>query len=103
MKNEMQYRMYGAQLKWFRLKEKGWTKHELKMEGIREKGDMIYGIRDIIFMGSTRVAYEKELKKFLEYALNVRGKTDNNKINKNDFRAYMRARMADGGAKKELD
>src|SRR5213075_3591093 len=48
-------------------------------------------------------AYEQELKRFLDYAYAVRGKLDNFQIDKKDFRAYMEARMAEGGAKAEMN
>jgi hypothetical protein len=103
MKKDVHQRLWDAQQKWFKLKDEGWTKHELKMEGIREKGDMFYGIRDIIFMGSTRVTYEQELRKYVDFAHKVRGKEQNFRINNNDFRAYLNARVAAGDSKKELD
>jgi hypothetical protein len=103
MKKEMHQQLWDAQQKWFKLKDEGWTKHELKMEGIRQKGDMFYATRDILFTGTTRMAYEKELRKFIDYAVKDRGKTHNVQINKNDFRAYMNARIAAGDSKKELD
>jgi site-specific recombinase XerD len=103
MKDELHARLWQAQQRWFALKEAGWTKHELKMQGIRERGDMFYATRGIIFMGTTRLAYEQELKRFLDYAHTVRGRTENGQIDKKDFRAYMDARMAQGGAKSEMN
>ncbi len=103
MKDQLHARLWGAQQRWFALKEQGWTKHELKMEGIRERGDMFYATRAIIFMGSTRLAYERELKRFLDYAYTQRGRTENAQIDKKDFRAYMEARFAQGGARTEMN
>ncbi len=103
MKGELHARLWSAQQRWFALKEQGNTKHSLKMQGIRERGDMFYATRGIIFTGSTRLAYEQELKRFLDYANTVRGKTENAQIDKKDFRAYMDARLAQGGAKSEMN
>ena len=67
MKNEMHQKLWSAQQRWFALKERGLTKHDLKMQGIRERGDMFFATRAILFTGSTRLAYEQELKRFLNY------------------------------------
>jgi hypothetical protein len=39
----------------------------------------------------------------LDYAHTDRGKTDNSQVDKKDFRAYMDARLAQGGAKAEMN
>jgi hypothetical protein len=103
MKDELHAKLWQAQQRWFSLKDQGRTKHDLKIQGIRERGDMFYATRGIIFTGATRLAYEQELKRFLDYAYAVRGKSDNSQIDKKDFRAYMEARMAEGGAKSEMN
>ena len=103
MKDELHAKLWQAQQRWFSLKDQGYNKHALKMQGIRERGDMFYATRGIIFTGATRLAYEQELKRFLDYAYTVRGKSDNSQIDKKDFRAYMEARMAEGGAKAEMN
>src|SRR5436190_18609436 len=102
-KDELHAKLWQAQQRWFALKDQGLTKHDLKMQGIRERGDMFYATRGIIFTGATRLAYEQELKRFLDYAYAVRGKSDNAQIDKKDFKAYMEARMAEGGAKAEMN
>jgi len=103
MKDELHGRLWSAQQRWFALKDQGYTKHDLKMQGIRERGDMFYATRGILFTGTTRLAYEQELKRFLDYAHTVRGKSENAQIDKKDFRAYMDARLAVGGAKAEMN
>jgi hypothetical protein len=103
MKDEVHAKLWQAQQRWFSLKDQGYTKHDLKIQGIRERGDMFYATRGIIFTGSTRLAYEQELKRFLDYAYAVRRKSENAQIDKKDFRAYMEARMAEGGAKAEMN
>src|SRR6185436_8431297 len=103
MKDELHAKLWQAQQRWFSLKDQGYTKHDLKIQRLRERGDMFYATRGIIFTGATRLAYEQELKRFLDYAYAVRGKSDNVQIDKKDFRAYMEARMAEGGAKAEMN
>jgi len=97
MKDELHARLWNAQQRWFGLKERGATKHELKLQGVRERGDMFYCTRGLIFTGATRVAYERELKHFLDYCRDHRGRTENGRINHRDFRAYMEDRLAQGG------
>jgi site-specific recombinase XerD len=97
MKDEIHARLWGAQERWFALKECGATKHDLKLQGIRERGDMFYCTRGLLFTGATRIAYERELKHFLDFCHDHRGKTDNSQIEKRDFRAYMEERLAQGG------
>ena len=103
MKDELHGRLFGAMERWFDLKEQGWTKHGLKMEGIREHSNMFYATRGLIFTGATRLAYERELKHFINFAQQDCGKTTNAQVDKKDFRAYMEARMARGGAASELN
>ncbi len=66
MKDELHAKLWQAQQRWFALKEQGLTKHDLKMQGIRERGDMFNATRGILFTGATRLAYERELKRFLD-------------------------------------
>ncbi len=103
MKDDLHARLWGAQQRWFGLKEQGRTKHNLKMQGIRERGEASYATRLLLFTGATRIAYERELKRFLDYAHDVLGRTENNQIDKKDFRAYLEARMVQGGARSELN
>src|SRR5438552_3003368 len=103
MKDELHQKLWSALQRWFGLKDQGWTKHDLKMQGLRERGDMFFATRQIIFTGATRLAYEQELKRFLDYVHTVHGKSENAQIDKKDFRAYMDARLAQGGARSEMD
>src|SRR5438093_10029233 len=103
MKDELHQKLWSALQRWFTLKDQGWTKHDLKMQGIRERGDMFFASRQILFTGATRLAYEQELKHFLDFSHNVQGKSENGQIDKKDFRAYMDARIAQGGAKAEMN
>jgi site-specific recombinase XerD len=97
MKDELHARLWAAQERWFALKESGATKHELKLQGVREREDMFYCTRGLLFTGATRIAYERELKHFLDYCHEHRGKTENGRIDKRDFRAYMEDRLSQGG------
>ncbi len=103
MKSELHSRLWTAQQRWFALKEQGRTKHDLKMQGIRERGEASHATRLLLFTGATRIAYERELKRFLTYAHDVRGRTSNDQIDKKDFRAYLEARIAQGAARTELN
>jgi len=97
MKDELHARLWAAQERWFALKECGATKHELKLQGLRERGHMFYCTRGLIFTGATRIAYERELKAFLEYCHVFRGRRENGEIDKRDFRAYVEERLTQGG------
>ena len=68
MKDELHAKLWQAQQRWFSLKDQGYTKHDLKMQGIRERGDMFYATRGILFTGATRLAYEQVLNRFLDAA-----------------------------------
>lgn len=102
MKDEMHSHLWRAQQRWFDLKAHGATKHALKMEGLRTRGDMFYATRALIFTGTTRVAYERELKRFLDWAYHVRGIRENYDVTKKDFRAYIETLIGRGLAAKEL-
>jgi len=53
MKDELHGRLWSAQQRWFALKDQGHTKHSLKMQGLRERGNMFFATRGIIFTGAT--------------------------------------------------
>jgi hypothetical protein len=103
MKSELHARLWTAQQRWFALKEQGRTKYDLKMQGIRERGEASYATRLLLFTGATRIAYERELKRFLDFAHDVHSRTSNDLIDKKDFRAYLEARMAQGCARSQLN
>src|SRR5579863_7923229 len=89
MKEELHQRLWSAQERWFDAKAVGQTKRNLKVEGLREEGDLFAKTRTLLFTGATRIAYERELKHFVEYAHACRGKTRNQDIDAKDFRAYI--------------
>ncbi len=103
MKSELHSRLWTAQQRWFVLKEQGRTKHGLKLDGLRERGEASYASRLILFTGATRIAYERELKRFLDYSHDVQGRICNDQIDKKDFRAYLESRIAQGAARSELN
>lgn len=103
MKDELHRKLWAAQERWFEWKEQGKSKHALKVEGLRDHNDLFARTRYVIFTGSTRVTYERELKRFVEYAHRERGKSSNQDIDKKDFRAYMEHRLEGGAAAKELN
>ena len=103
MKDQLNSKLWLAMQRWFDLKAEGWTKHELKMKGLRENGNMFYATRALLFTGTTRYAYERELKRFVEWCYRERGIGDNGQIKKREFRAYMEHRFAQGGAASEMN
>jgi site-specific recombinase XerC len=102
MKNELHQQLWSAQQRWFRLEEAGATKHDLKVQGLREHGDMYHETRRIIFTGNTRVTYERVLKGFVEFC-HERGIHRNQDISKRDIRAYMEHLMDRGRSESYLD
>jgi len=102
MKNELHQQLWSAQQRWFRLEESGATKHDLKVQGLREHGDMYHETRRIIFTGNTRVTYERVLKDFVEFSHN-RGIERNQDISKREMRAYMEQLIDKGRSESYLD
>jgi len=102
MKNELHQQLWAAQQRWFRLEEAGATKHDLKVQGLREHGDMYHETRRIIFTGNTRVSYERALKGFVEFC-HDRGIERNQDISKREMSAYMEHLMDKGLSESYLD
>lgn len=103
MKSELHARLWAAQQRWFAQKAQGESKLSLKLQGLGQRGEATFATRLILFTGATRIAYERELKRFLDYAHDVLGRTDNAQIDKRDFRAYLESRIAQGAAATELN
>jgi hypothetical protein len=103
MKDELHARLWTAQQRWFSQKAAGESKLSLKLQGIGARGVPSFATRLILFTGATRFAYERELKRFLDYVHEVLGRTDNAQIDKRDFRAYMETKIAQGAARTELN
>ena len=102
MKDELHKRLWAAQERWLKWKEEGRSKHELKIEGLKSQGDLFALTRYVLFTGATRVTYERELKRFIDFAHEERGRRSNQEIDKKDFRAYMEHLLQRGTAAKEL-
>ncbi len=98
MKEELHQRLWAAQERWFRWKAEGRTKHELKRQGLNDHGDMFAYLRGVIFTGASRIAYERELKRFLQYTFHTRGRAKNQEVDRKDFRAYMEFLIEKGAA-----
>lgn len=103
MKEELHQRLWTAQERWFDVKADGQTKRNLKVEGLKEEGDLFAKTRTLIFTGTTRVSYERELKHFVEYSHEVRGKTRNDEIDSKDFRSYIDHLLQRGLSAKEVN
>jgi hypothetical protein len=103
MKDELHAKLWTAQQRWFAQKAQGESKLSLKLQGLGQRGVPSYATRLILFTGATRFAYERELKRFLDYAHDTLSRTDNAQIDKRDFRAYLEARIAQGAARTELN
>ncbi len=102
MKQELHQRLWAAQERWFGWKARGESKRGLKLEGLRENGDLFARTKFVLFTGATRLAYERELKRFVEFAHAVRGKKENREIDTKDFRAYMEQLLSKGSTAKHL-
>src|SRR5262245_21566937 len=102
MKTELHQQLWAAQQRWFGLKEGGATKHDLKVQGLREHGDMYHETRRLIFTGNTRVSYERALKDFVGFC-HDRGIERNADITKREMRAYMEHLMDRGRSESYLD
>jgi site-specific recombinase XerC len=103
MKQELHQRLWAAQERWMEWKAKGETKRGLKLEGLRDHGDLFARTRYVIFTGSTRATYERELKRFINFVHDIRGKTENRLVDERDFKSFMETLLARGAAAKELN
>jgi len=67
MKADLHDRLWKAQERWFAMRAEGWTKHQVKMAGVKEFGDQNHYMRAVLFAGRSRVTYERVLKSFIEF------------------------------------
>ncbi len=102
MKEELHQRLWAAQERWFALGETGVTKHQLKMEGLRQRGDVHYASRQLLFWGKTRLDYEHVLKRFLDFC-HARGRERNGDIDKRDMRDYLDGLISRGSSASYLE
>lgn len=103
MKEELHQRLWAAQERWFDARREGRTKRDLKVEGLREDGDLFAKTKQLIFTGATRETYERELKRFVGYACDTRGKVRNQDIDSKDFKAYIDHLLERGLSAKEVN
>ena len=96
MKEQLHQRLWGAQARWFRLREAGTTKHDLKIMGLREQGEVSAKTGKLLFTGNTRLTYERELKRFIGFCHDELGRQTNDEIGARDFAAYMEACLVQG-------
>lgn len=102
MKEELHQRLWAAQERWFALGETGVTKHDLKREGLRDRGDIYYASRHLLFWGKTRLDYEHVLKRFVDFC-HARGRERNADIDKRDMRDYLESLIARGSSASYLE
>ncbi len=89
LKSELHDALWHAQQRWFQLREQQYTKHELKVMGLRNAGDPNFMTRDLIFAGRTRLTYERDLKLFVTYVHQERGAQNLRDITVEHARAYL--------------
>jgi hypothetical protein len=102
LKQDVHDRLWRAFQRWEGLRQTGVSKHDLKMQGIREAGDPNLHTRGLIFTGCTLRSYEGVLKDFVEFALSLHPVARLEDIGKKDFRAYMDRGIEQGLAVKTL-
>ena len=103
MKEQLHQRLWGAQARWFRLREAGMTKHDLKIRGLREQGEVSAKTGKLLFTGNTRVTYERELKRFVGFCHDELGRRTNDEIGAKDFAAYMETCLGQGSTAGHLN
>jgi hypothetical protein len=103
LKQDVHDRLWRAFQRWEGLRQTGVSKHDLKMQGIREAGDPNRHMRDLLFTGCTLRSYEGVLKDFVEFAQSLHPVTRLEDIGKKDFRAYMDRAIEKGLAVKTLN
>ncbi len=89
LKSELHDALWHAQQRWFQLREQHYTKHELKVMGLRHTGDPNLMTRDLIFAGRTRLTYERDLKLFVTYVHQEHGVQNLRDVTVDHARAYL--------------
>ncbi len=103
LKQDVHDRLWRAFQRWEGLRQTGVSKHDLKMQGLREAGDPNRCTRDLIFTGCTLRSYEGVLKDFVEFAQSQHPAVRLEDIGKKDFRGYMDRAIEQGLAVKTLN
>jgi hypothetical protein len=102
MKSELHDRLWKAQERWFAMRDRGWTKFEIKMAGVRESRDQNHYMRPILFSGRSRVTYERILKDFLDFAHSKFGVQRLDDIDTPHAKAFLEDSIQRGLASKTL-
>jgi Phage integrase, N-terminal SAM-like domain len=103
LKQEVHDRLWRAFEKWQEVRQTGVTKHDLKVQGIRELGDPNQFTRGLIFTGNTLRSYEGVLKDFVQFAQWEGGAARLEDVGKKEFRGFMDRAIAHGLAVKTLN
>jgi hypothetical protein len=103
LKQDVHDRLWRAFQRWEGLRQTGVSKHDLKIQGIREAGDPNLHTRSLIFTGCTLRSYEGVLKDFVEFAQSLHPVARLEDISKKHFRAYMDRAIQQGLAAKTLN
>ncbi len=103
MKKDLHDRLWNAQQRWFALRAEGETKHDLKLRGLRERGDPNRFTRNLLFTGATKRSVEETLKSFVEFAHERFGAQRLEDLGKNEFKAFIEDGIARGLAASTLE
>ncbi len=101
-KSELHDALWHAQQRWFQLRAQGYTKHELKVVGLRNAGDPNLMTRDLIFAGRTRLTYERDLKLFVTYVHQEHGVQHLRDVTAEHARGYLDRTIDDRWAAKSI-
>ncbi len=102
MKEELHQRLWPAQERWFALQATGASKHDIKMDSLRQRGDAYFESRRLLFWGKTRIDYERVLKRFVRFC-HERGRVRNADIDKRDMRDYLMHLLERGASASYLE
>jgi hypothetical protein len=103
LKQDVHDRLWRAFERWQEIRQTGVSKHDLKVQGIRECGDPNRFTRALIFTGNTMRSYEGVLKSFVGFAQREFGAARLEDVGKKEFRAFMDQAIARGLAVKTLN
>lgn len=99
LRGELHDRLWRAYVRWHEMREQGATKHDLKMQGLREYGDVNRYTRNVIFTANTLHTYDRILGRFLESCPQAQRLED---TGKREFKAFMDRAITAGLSAKTL-
>lgn len=102
MKDELHDGLWNAQQEWFEMREEGETKHGLKMAGLRDAGDPNHYTRGVLFAGTTRATYERDLREFAKFCHERYGVQHLRDITAKHAKAYLEKSIDERWAAKTL-